>query len=364
MPEMIFGLDTARGSRALSRVRAAVTALALAGSVCAFAPSIAHAAPDAAKVRTAAEEFDEAVRLYKQKEFASAASHFESADAAVASPKALRLAIKSRLEAGQNSRAATLAAYALDNYPSDQETAQTARETLDKLKPSLQEVKVSCASLCILSMGASSAGEAARSVHGKPNTRWTVYVDPGKATISASFIGDLPGGEKGVEAVGGTSVDVRFEPSSGAAPVVPPPAGKKPKPPPPTEPPPKDDTDRGGISPIFFISGAVLTAAAGGITIWSGLDATNNPGKDAVVSGCVGQGTECALYQDGLAAEMRTNVLIGVTAGLGATTLVLAILTDWDGDSEPSASVGGVKLAAPAVAAGPDHGAVSLHGRF
>lgn len=365
------GRDAARGRGVASRIRAVATALALAAAAASFVPSVAHAAPDAAKVRTAAEEFDEAVRLYKQKEFAEAASHFEAADSAVASPKALRLAIKSRLEAGQSARAATLAAYAIDNYPSDQETVQTAKETIEKLKPSLQEVKVSCASLCILSVGASGA-TGPRSVHGKPNTRWSVYVEPGKTTLSASFIGDLPGGEKAVEAVGGKSVEVRFEPSSAAAPPVAAPPGQEPaepkSAPPATEPPPAE-TDSGGISPFFFLGGAILTAAAGGVTIWSGIDATNNPGKDAVTAGCVGQGTECSLYQDGLAAEMRTNVLIGVTAGLGATTLVLAILTDWDGDPEPSAStgllqLGGVGVAAPVVAASPTEGAVSLHGRF
>lgn len=370
MAEMIFGPFTARVRRGPPLgLRAAATALALtaagSASVCVLTPSVAYAAPEAAKVRTAAEEFDEAVRLYKQKEFAEAASHFEAADAAVPSPKALRLAIKSRVEAGQAARAATLAAYAIENYPSDAETMQTAKETVEKQKTSLQEVKVSCATLCILSV---NAGSTTRSVHGKPNTRWTIYVEPGKATISASFSGNLPSGEKAIEAVGGTSVDLRFEPGSSSGvtpPVVPPPPGEEPKkPPPPTEPPPADDKDGGGISPFFFLGGAVLTAAAGGVTIWSGIDATNNPGKDAVRAGCVGQGTECELYKDGLAAETRTNILIGVTAGLGATTLVLAILTDWDGSPEPTASVGGVRVALPSVAAAPEHGVVTFHGDF
>jgi hypothetical protein len=363
MAEMIFGPFTAQVRRGLPRVRAVATALLL-GSVCSLAPAVVHAAPDAAKVRKAAEEFDEAVRLYKQKEFAEAASHFEAADAAVPSPKALRLAIKSRVEAGQPARAATLSAYAVENYPSDQETTATAKETIEKLRSSLQEVKVSCATLCILSVG--SGGGVVRSVHGNPNTRWTVFVDSGKATISASFMGDLPGGEKAVEAVGGTSVDIRFEPKSGAGPVVPPPppSGEEPKKEPTSEPPRDEPTDGGGISPFFFLGGAVLTAAAGGVTIWSGIDATNNPGTEAVRAGCVGQGTECQLYQDGLAAEMRTNILIGVTAGLGATTLVLAILTDWDGSPEPAATVGSVKVAVPSIAASPEQGAVTFHGSF
>jgi hypothetical protein len=357
---MSFGSVAARAGRANASVYALVVALGLA-----LSPGVALATPDAAKVRTAAEEFDEAVRLYKQKDFAAAANHFEAADTAVPSPKTLRLAIRSRAEAGQAARAATLSAYALENYPSDEETVTVATETLDKLRPSLQEVKVSCASPCILAV--STGGEPARSVHGSPNTRWTVFVPTGASTLSASF-GKLEGGEKEVDGMAGLTTDLRFEPGGAPKPppVVPPPTdpGDDPVPPPEeTSQPPEDAASDGGISPIFFISGAVLTAAAGGVLVWSGIDTMNEPGEDAVRAGCVGQGTECALYQEGLDKELRTNVLIGVTAGLGATTLVLALLTDWDGDAT-AAEVGGAKVSVPMVAAGPERGAVSIAGRF
>lgn len=370
MLEMVYGSVAAPRGRALACVHAAAVALTLALPLV-VAPRSALAAPEAAKVRTAAEEFDEAVRLYKQKDYAAAANHFEAADAAVASPKAVRLAIRSRAEAGQAARAATLSAYALDKYPADQETAAVAKETLEKLKPSLQEVKVSCATLCILAVAAQ--GESPRSVHGSANTRWTLYVGSGSSTVSASFLGNLPGSEKPVDGIAGRSMELRFDPGSGAtpAPVPPPPADAPPVDAPPESKPPPAEEDGGGLSPFFFLAGAVLTAGAGGVTVWSGIDTTNSPGEDAVRAGCAGQGTECALYQDGLAKEMRTNVFIGVTAGLAATTLVLAILTDWDGDPEasvggtgPRKRVGAVELAAPAIAAGPREGALSLSGRF
>ncbi len=373
---MVYGSVAALRGCALACRHAAAVALTLAFPLAlpiVVAPRLAFAAPEAAKVRTAAEEFDEAVRLYKQKDFAAAANHFEAADAAVASPKAVRLAIRSRSEAGQAARAATLSAYALDKYPSDEETATVARETLDKLKPSLQEVKVSCATLCILAVAA--PGESPRSVHGAANTRWTLYLPSGASTVSASFLGNLPGGEKAVDGIAGKSMELRFEPSGGAAPVPGPapaevPAGD----PPPETKPPATEEDGGGLSPFFFLAGAVLTAGAGGVTVWSGIDTTSSPGEDAVRAGCVGQGTECALYQDGLAKELRTNVFIGVTAGLAATTLVLAILTDWDGSPEASTgrgrgpdgkpTLGAVAIDAPAVIAGPREGALSFSGRF
>lgn len=367
------GRAHALSSRLRGRVAGAVLAAARglvvpAGALALLAPTAAHAAPDAGKVRTAAEEFDEAVRLYKAKDFGAAANHFEAADGAVPSPKALRLAIRSRTEAGQLARAATLSAYALDRYPAETETAETARETLAKHRPALHEVKVSCQSLCILAVEV--PGEAPRSVHGDPNTRWTVFLEPGTSTISGSFLGNLPAGAKKVDAKAGGSSELRFDAqgSGGAAPppATPPPAAD-PTPPEPTAPPPAEDDagDDGGLSPIFVLGGAVLTAAAGGVTVWSGIDTMNDPGEDAVRAGCAGQGTDCQLYQDGLAKETRTNVLIGVTAGLGAATLVLALFTDWDGDASAEVGqLGPVRLAAPIVAPTADGGAFAATGRF
>jgi hypothetical protein len=89
-----------------------------------------------------------------------------------------------------------------------------------------------------------------------------------------------------------------------------------------------------GASPLYFWIGAGLTAAAGGVTIWSGIDTLNNPGKDKVRQECVGQGTSCDLYQQGKDKELRTNILIGGTAVLGVGTAVLgAFFTNWSGDS-------------------------------
>ena len=79
-------------------------------------------------------------------------------------------------------------------------------------------------------------------------------------------------------------------------------------------------------------------ATGGGTTIWSGIDTINNPGADAVREECAGQGEECELYQEGQSKELRTNALIGATAGVAAVTLVLAIVTDWDGDPDPAAA--------------------------
>src|SRR5690349_5853356 len=95
-----------------SAVAAALAALLLAAA----SPARADKAPDtmgpqaapspsAARVRQAAEQFDAGIAALNAQDYEGAASRFEAADAAVPSAKALRQAIRARVEAGQASRA-------------------------------------------------------------------------------------------------------------------------------------------------------------------------------------------------------------------------------------------------------------------
>lgn len=243
------------------------------------------------------------------------------------------------------SRAATLSALALDLYPSDAATVKLANDTLAKFKPKLEEVKISCVSPCIIAADA-------HIVHGEPATRWTVYVEPGpKVSVGASFFGGISAKEQVLTATAGESTSIRFEPpkgktppttGTGGAPSTTAGAGGSTSSNP--ELPPEDQTTTGagggtgdapkkpfGIHPAPFIVGLIATVGLGATTVWSGVDTLNNPGPDAVRAQCKGQGEECPAYQDGLAHELRTNVLIGVTAGVGATTVILAIVTNWKG---------------------------------
>jgi hypothetical protein len=133
---------------------------------------------------------------------------------------------------------------------------------------------------------------------------------------------------KTVTATAGPSGEVGFE-----APPVPaePVAEAEPQ----QEPVAEEPVDEGakewaGWSPTVFFVGVGLTAAAGGVTVWSGIDTKNNPGPEAVTNGCDAGDTECDLYEKGRAKQLRTNVLIGVTGGLAvATGLVGAFAVDW-----------------------------------
>ena len=308
-------------------------------------------APDAARVRTAAEQFDAGVTAYKARNYEASASHFEAADAAVPSAMALRQAIRARAAAGQGSRAATLAALALERYASDDALAKTAHEAIDKFGPTLHKVSVSCASPCVLAVGT-------RSIPGDASTRWVVYLDPGKVTVGASFFGGVSSAPRTVDAKAGGADDARFEPVEKkkppvVGPVTPPPPPKidAPPPPPPKEEPPAEK--RKGISPAFFGVGLAATAGLGATTIWSGIDTQNNPGVDAVKAACQGKGPDCPLYQEGRSKQMRTNILIGATAGTAALTVVFAVFTRWRSPRTP-ASAGGLMPIAIVV----DRGAV------
>jgi hypothetical protein len=305
--------------------RAALAAV-LAALALASAPALADGPrkpPDAARVRTAAEQYDAGVAAFKAHDFERAASHFEAADAAVPSAAALRQAIRARAEAGQKSRAATLAALALDRYGRDDTTVKLAREALAKLGPELLRVNVSCVSPCVLAVGT-------RSVPGDPATRWTVYLHPGKEPLSASFLGGVGSASREIDGKAGASIDVRFDPEepkkpSTVAPVIPatPPKSDPPK----DEPPPPAAR---GISPAFFGVGLAITAGLGATTIWSGIDTINNPGTDAVKQACQTNSPSCqTLNEQGIAHQRRTNILIGATAGAGAVTVLLAVFTRW-----------------------------------
>jgi hypothetical protein len=88
---------------------------------------------------------------------------------------------------------------------------------------------------------------------------------------------------------------------------------------------------RGGIPPAVFVTSLVLTAGAGGVLVWSGLD--TNAGVPAYMSAAARGDLPVAqqLLTEGQGKELRTNILIGVTAGLGAVTVATAVATRWGG---------------------------------
>jgi hypothetical protein len=338
-----------------------LAALLLAAAV---PPADVHAGPDPAKLKIASESFGAGAKAFDAGRFAEAADHFEAADAAVPGEKALSLAIKARRNAGQEARAATLAALALERYGKDPAVEKLASEVISSSATKLHRVEVSCASLCILAVGS-------KLVHGEASLRWTLFLDPGKVAISASFLGNLKAPEQTVDAKAGGSSKVRFVPSDGPIGGGGSSAGGS----------SAGGSSAGGssaggdssggsssggsdasggsggeggegggteqpgekkdfrIHPAFFFVGLGITVGLGATSIWSGIDTINEPGVDRVRTECRGLGEECALYQETQNKEVRTNALIGATAGVGVVTIILGAVGKWSsGEEEPPAS--------------------------
>jgi hypothetical protein len=338
---------------------AAIVALLVLSAVAPPTHAAEGEEPTPAQVRAAAQAFDRGREAYKNEEFADAAGQFEGADSNAPSAAALELAMRSRDKAGQLDRAASLAALALRRYPDDGNIQKHAPDLIKRARQELFELSVTCDSPCQLTLDG-------KIVHGAAALEHTLFLTPGEHTLRAGFTDDRTSSRQ-VQASAAESGELAFE-----APAEPEPeAASAPEPEPKSVAPPRADSGvkkkGSGWSPVVFYVGAGLTAVAGAVTVWSGLDTQNNPGPDKVKEGCVGQGESCPLYQDGLAKEFRTNVLIGVTAGLGVGTILIgALATNWSGsaDEEAEQAKKERRLAlAPWVAIG-DGALLGAEGRF
>lgn len=320
------------------------------------------AKPSAAQLKRAAEAYDEGLRAFKAGENESAASQFELAFSTAPNAQVLRMALWARDKAGQAARAATLAEQARRLYPEDEKIQKLADEVLKKHGPTLHRLEVECASPCVLAVGT-------RLVPGPPSQQMVLQLAPGEVTVSASF-SDGGSADHALTATAGGSGQVKLEPRAQPepppakpAPPPPPPPPDKPSPPAtkpavqPEVPPDGSDDSSGKAPPALFFIGLGLTAVGVGVTIWSGIDTINNPGTDVVREKCAGLGTDCPEYQEGLDRQLRTNALIGVTAGLGLATVIVGIFfTSWS-DGEPPE-------VAPTAWVGPQGGSLGLTGTF
>ena len=286
--------------------------------VCAALWSPAASAADVApeQLQFAAQEHDLGYRAYVAKSFDEAATHFENAFFAAANPAELRSAIRARREGGQLARAATLAAIGQRRYPGETALIKLADETIAEARPRVFEVHATSTLECNVAVDD-------KVVTTEKLRDFRFFVDPGKHDL---VFGWTEGRTKhvAIDAKAGATQAVTLEP---------PPIPVKPRP---VEPPPPVAATSRPLGPVVFLVGAGLTAAGVGVTVWSGLDAQKNPGTAAVRTDCVGQGTSCPQYQQGLSAQLRTNILLAATGGVAALTAVTGLfLTQWSHVERP-----------------------------
>jgi hypothetical protein len=287
------------------------------------------APPDAERLKAAAEEFDMGRRAFKIKDFESSAVHFENADRDAPSPEALKSAMRARKEAGHSARAATLAALALSRYPTEKAVSDFSRQILADSEQSLYKLSVTCLPDCTLIVDnkVMPFPESANPV---------VYLDPGAHTVVAGWSNNRHKSAD-VTAMAGAASKLAFSAAAAEKPAAP----TEPSVLPPTEPGTTEESGaepakKAGMPPLVFYAGAGATAVLGGITIWSGIDTLNNPGEDVVKAQCPAptlNNENCPAYQEGVAHQRRTNVLIAVTSVVGVTTALIGLFfTNWGGN--------------------------------
>lgn len=94
-----------------------------------------------------------------------------------------------------------------------------------------------------------------------------------------------------------------------------------------------------GPGPVWFFAGLGATAVLGGVTIWSALDTQKSFDDYERDLPKLSQSEVNQRVDDGHGKELRTNVLIGVTAVAAVGTAALGIfVVDWGGSSKKSAA--------------------------
>jgi hypothetical protein len=274
--------------------------------------------PSAADRQAAGQAYDRATSAYLARNYAQAATLFETAYRLAPSSAALVQAVRSHERAGNAVRAATLALRLQAFFGTEDAARRQAEQTLAATAAQLLRIDAACAGTCTLELD------------GLIQEHTSFFASPGEPhTVRATFETGVV--ERAVSGAAGTTERVSFEapPRVVAAVETGQSDGQSDgdgdgRPPDAT---PVDEG--GGLSPAFFVAGVVATAIAGGVLIGAGVHALSGVSAYEAMPTVEG-------LRDGQSRELLANVMIGVTAGLALTTLVLAVVTDWDGAGSTS----------------------------
>jgi len=269
----------------------------------------------------AARAFSRAQKADLAGDYEMAAELFELADSLSPSPEALRSALRSRKAAGQLSTAALHAESLRIRYPYDTKSQELVRDTVLLAKQKLMRFEIECRPrVCTLMVD-----DAAAVI--RPGDRHVIYIKPGNHEVIAAF-DDARSDPQFVDAKAGKRGSLLFI-------YKPNPVKENKRTPSPTGINSNADSSRtdlaaadsGKLSIWYFLSGVAVTAGAGAATLWSGLDVLDLHDEYE-------KKQTQEMYESGLDRELRTNILIGITAAAGAATCVLALFTQWDDSGE------------------------------
>ncbi len=261
--------------------------------------------------QAAAQAYDRAASLYVAGQYAQAGQWFMSAYRLAPARAALVQAVRSYQRAGELARAGTLALLLGEAYPNDAGATALVSEVVEEAGRSSALLTVQCAG-CIIE------------VDGRLLATRGAYLTPDERHVVVAYFGDIRV-ERSAVGARGEQLLIELEVPEGATTVDGEETG--------STVPPLTTRDRGVrvLPPAVFWTGVGLTAALGGVTLWSGVDTVS--GVDAYEANPSEE-----RYQDGQRKERRTNALLGATAGMALVAIVSALFTDFEGDPEDAAS--------------------------
>jgi tetratricopeptide (TPR) repeat protein len=265
----------------------------------------------------AAARFEEGTKAFDAGDFRRAAEAFGSAYHLAPNTDALWNAARAWQRSGEAARAATLYARYLRDAPPNASDRPAATSQLALLSPKLARIEVHGDDLKDLQ------------VDDVPCEDRVLYVSRGAHVVSATVRGTSMRKDQQVEA--GDVVSVVFEAPAGPPALVGPLPSTSPVHPPPMVQEPLSEvatSTRKGWSPWVFVTGAALTGVAVGLTVASGVDTDN------ALTTFEKNGSQANLT-NGLDKQLRTNILLGASIGLGAATAVVGIwLVGWRSGSQ------------------------------
>ena len=256
---------------------------------------------EATNRQNAAHAYDRGVEAFRVHDYATAAHWFDMAYQLAPAAAALVQSMRAYTHAGNEVRAATVAARLIEQYPDDHNAMRAAHATLEEDAPHSLRLDLVCED-CTLD------------IDGNEEQWHTVFVAPG---TSHTVVAHFPAGNltQTVQGNAGDQSTLRFEP-----PTIPVPHPVRSVVPPVEAPPPVAHRP---FSPTVFWVAAGATAVATGLAIWSGVDTQ---------SGVAAYNAHPTLdgYNTGHGKEIRTDIFIGVASALAVGTAALGIFgTNW-----------------------------------
>lgn len=276
------------------------------------------------------EAYDRGTRAYRRGDYETAAREYAAADALSTNPVALQAALDAAVLADDPVLGEELLDRARE-APRTNGLALTMLTAQRKFARRTGRIHVACAGAgaCIASVDG-AAVDPAKPVIVRVGAHTVIVDSGGTATTRDVTVGPDEVIEVAPEAGQGAATAPVTAPAPETTTAAGTAAGTAAAPGAASAPASTGGEKRHGISPVWFYVGMAATGIAGVATVVSGADTAEQHSTFVAQCGGSSPPQNCkVLKADGLSAQTRTNVLIGVTAGLAALTGVTLLFVRW-----------------------------------